>query len=325
MENVIYDTAESIETFLANLGNLHTLKKLRYEAGYIRKEKLNEFIVLGRFYLDTCGNFSIIIKDGSRTKVPAELVNNLPSVVSYSNIFNWLEPNTLICSTSYWLPPTFAKCVICDEHFTIKNCHDVTTKNKHIHYNLDQFIGQKLTDIKQIPEFVHKVEHRVSNELIGSDFIFNKDGYNKVGWKHVDKDYIIKAGDKAAIDKIEFIHNECNRLNTIESSLVIFKEIFNKAGYNNVILNGIQNRYHNSKEYDDYCPPWYIARIEGISPIIIGWRKSVINISWEKSGKDLLHLFKSEDVTKGECMIHAHGYDKAVEYLKIIIPALTNN
>ena len=35
-------------------------------------------------------------------------------------------------------------------------------------------------------------------------------------------------------------------------------------------------------------------------------------------GRDLSHLFLTEDVTKGPTMIHAYGYDLATKYLRKI-------
>lgn len=111
------------------------------------------------------------------------------------------------------------------------------------------------------------------------------------------------------------------KLSVIETSL---KTLITKSyapfkdGLINFTINGIENRYCPCAK----CPPWYIVRIDDIAPIIIGWRKSVININWERSGKDLSHLFENENVTKDAHMIHAHGYEKCSEYLNKIIGAL---
>lgn len=318
----IYDTMEGIKSFLIDLDGLNKLKQLRNEAYYIRKEKLNEYIVLGRFLLGAGGNFSILIKEGTRHTIPAEDIRDIPSVISYESVFKYLKPDSSICSTSYSLPPTYAKCSICDEPWSIKDCHETIQSDTNIHYDLNKFVGQKLGDINELPEYIHRFKHYISHDLIGSDNYINKADGNIKGWKNVNKDYIIKPDDKCSLTIVNFTHTECNKLNTIETSLIKFKSLFTDAGYSNVILNGIANRYFNSNNYESYAPPWYIAKINGADPIIIGWRKSVININWSKSGIDLLHLFESENVTKDTCMIHAHGYDKAIEYLKKIIPQL---
>ncbi len=323
----IYDTVEGINSFVSTgLKGLHELKDLRHEAGYSRKERLNEFVVLGRFRLDTCGNFDIPLKDSGGI-IPAEYIRNIPAVLTYNACRNYLPENASICTTGYSLPPTYVKCEICDDSFNIKNCHDVISINNSEHFSLDNYVGQKLSNIKQIRSLVNRVKHYVSNDIIGSDNYINKDGGNEKGWKNISKDYIIQLGDKASVSTYKFYHSECNRLNIIETSLDKWKKIFkevaiDKDGFNlKYTINGTPNQHCPCES----CPPWYIVRIEGIAPIIIGWRKSVINIYWEKSGINLSHLFENEDVTKDNFLIHAHGYDKAVEYLNKIIPALLTN
>jgi hypothetical protein len=62
--------------------------------------------------------------------------------------------------------------------------------------------------------------------------------------------------------------------------------------------------------------PWLkVATARGY--IIIGWRKRVIEISWDESfiKETASDLFPDEDVTKSGKLIHAWGYEKAKEYL----------
>ena len=78
--------------------------------------------------------------------------------------------------------------------------------------------------------------------------------------------------------------------------------------------------------HEDCCShiPWFLFHtIDG--DIIMGWRKRVISIEWQKNYKpfDLNKLFGNEDVTKweedGKRGIHAWGEDKAYEYLKRVL------
>jgi hypothetical protein len=85
---------------------------------------------------------------------------------------------------------------------------------------------------------------------------------------------------------------------------------------------------------DEYAPgsyytamtPWFMVTTHR-GRIKVGWRKRVINVDWSDSeiktcGEE---LFPDEDVTKSRkfdgCYVHAWGYDKLAEYLKVILSA----
>src|SRR6266404_4848637 len=138
---VVYDTSHGIDSFLNDLDGLNKLKDLRHEAYYERKESLNEYIIFGRFRLDTCGNFSIINKDNYGGIVPIEVNPEIPRVISYDDLKRYLPGiKYSICSTGYFLPPVYVQCSICEEFFNIKNCHDVVTSSVTEHYLLDSFV-----------------------------------------------------------------------------------------------------------------------------------------------------------------------------------------
>lgn len=76
-----------------------------------------------------------------------------------------------------------------------------------------------------------------------------------------------------------------------------------------------------------YCPkyccrhlPWFVVTTAR-GRIKIGWRKSVIHISWEDSAikASAEELFPSEDVTKSGKMVHAWGRDKAQQYVDVLL------
>ena len=79
------------------------------------------------------------------------------------------------------------------------------------------------------------------------------------------------------------------------------------------------------KEIDnEYCGPmccphrvWLLVYTQA-GPIKVGWRKSVMELNWSHSQitRSVEAVFASENVTKGDRMIHTWGYDKLTEYLR---------
>lgn len=82
----------------------------------------------------------------------------------------------------------------------------------------------------------------------------------------------------------------------------------------NIYVEELPNGYCSS-----WCcvmRPWYkVTTRRGV--ITIGWRKRVINLSWEPTfcSASADEIFPNEDVTTFERTIHAWGYDKAREYI----------
>lgn len=79
-------------------------------------------------------------------------------------------------------------------------------------------------------------------------------------------------------------------------------------------------------EYDGSIFPWYLITTPK-GPIKIGWRKRVIVIDWQESDikESAEDLFSNEEFSPGykptmyDKLIHAWGYDKAKEYLDILL------
>jgi len=118
--------------------------------------------------------------------------------------------------------------------------------------------------------------------------------------------------------KIELAHNEEYKQKERQENIEKMKELFHEAGFKLVHANIIPNQYSSDPCY--YVDPWLeVITIKG--PIIIGWRKRVINIDWSKSDitQKADELFPNEDVTKYDQLIHAWGYEKTVDYLSTLV------
>lgn len=82
-----------------------------------------------------------------------------------------------------------------------------------------------------------------------------------------------------------------------------------------IYAKAIPNGYHGGT-----LKPWFeVTTRKGI--IEIGWRKRVISINWCKSDirEYAQMLFPDEETTKTQRIIHAWGYEKAKEYIDILL------
>lgn len=319
-----YDRAEGIYGYLTDLKSLNRLFSDRHKAGYTYGERLEEFCVLGRFYLDTCGNCSPITEGA-----PAER-GGCPDVMTKDEMWRFLgKDHSMTWSHKTPIPPDYVKCEVCGEPWTIQDCHDIIQSDKHDEAPLAEFAGQSLRTIKKISALDGKVPHYIIKDiLINVKREGTPDGHMDDGrpWFRVKDDHIILPDDVASLRVFTYEHDACYRKDLAAKERQKFEETFAEAGFPKVNLIEIPNEYwgvnRETGKPPYYAAPWYNVQIASGPVFKIGWRKRVINIDWSSTGKALEHLFAGENVTKGSGHVHAWGYKKAAEYLKKLVPAL---
>lgn len=107
----------------------------------------------------------------------------------------------------------------------------------------------------------------------------------------------------------------------------MFREMFERLGFPPGYMTAIENQYW-PKAYEISQTPWYEYHCY-FGVITIGWRKRVISIHWP-SDDNMPHKIEVPDqVThfyeKGEGIIHAYEWEKAEEYLGLILKALKSS
>lgn len=135
--------------------------------------------------------------------------------------------------------------------------------------------------------------------------------------KEIKNEISFKAGDfLASIREAVFLEwSKINEADKRDANIEKLKSLFTKAGFTLEHVEVMQNQYHGSSCC--YASPWIKVTTQK-GPILLGWRKRVINIDWSESDIKThgSTLFGKEEVTVGKRNVHAWGYDKAVEYLK---------
>jgi len=338
-----YDTKKGIAESLKSLEGLCRLVAERHTAGYERKERLNEFYILGRYWLDTCGN--CLEANGT---VPKDLLPDIPDVLAHDEFWAYIREKTgkedLMLSFSINnLPLPGLKCVQCGMPWEIQNCHDTVVWHETKVFPLTDFVGKTLRDVKDAYAKRNDAIFRMQ-----SDVLIRNDKHidlslkypnpehdwqksivkNERGWLNekdgITDDYVIQAGDEGFFNVWKFFHHTCNREHLHQEAERQFRSIFEKAGFKEIRMAALPNEYYPS----DYSAPWFNVSTE-FGTIKIGWRKRVINIDWSAMEETLracgklpkqsiLSLFDKENVTKGNTFIHAWGWEKAQDYLSRI-------
>lgn len=339
-----YDTKLGIQSTLSTLESFATLVSTRHVAGYVRHERLNEFYVLGRYSLDQSGNLNRFVG-----WIPKEIFPNLPDVLSHTEFWEYLKNTKTLTGEEilneeieYTLPTNAVTCPVCKKGWDIRNCHDAikTTNTKII--PLDNFAGQRLSNVLQFYQKKNDGHYFLADDFTirNNRFIdllpkFQEAGIqtkdttpkNEKGWLSkstgITPDYVIQYGDESLFHIWKFFHKSCSRLNMTITEETTFRELFNEAGFSFVVLHHIENSYRGG----NMSPPWFRAETE-VGSIIIGWRTRDINIDWSNTHHHETNahwLFGKENVTEGKTFVHAWGKDKAVEYLRKIREVLSHS
>lgn len=100
----------------------------------------------------------------------------------------------------------------------------------------------------------------------------------------------------------------------------MFRALFLLAGIHVQQHYELPNRYW-PEVYADMraAHPWALM-LTAAGPIVIGWRKRVISISWADT--KIRAVVTADDTTKEETMVHAWSYTKALEYLTTLNAAI---
>jgi hypothetical protein len=295
--------------------------------------ELEEFCLLGRFYLTSGGDLMTakMYSSASRPEFLKDEFPGIPDVLTNDELTRYIgesrRSNLFITSDSTGNLPDRADmiCPSCNKGWNIQNYHDSKLRNENKTIPLKEFVGMTLGCVedafrKRVDADYYMRDHSlIRNDKFtdhsplypGSVRKKNERGY--VGKEEgITRDYVIQEGDEGYFDVYYYYHQDCHELTVAAETETSFRDVFNKAEFKYALFSHVPNQYRNSR-----TPPWLRVRTE-IGIITIGWRSHVISIEWSNminKDKKLLPLFSEESVTKEEGLIHAYGYEKAIEYL----------
>ena len=150
---------------------------------------------------------------------------------------------------------------------------------------------------------------------------------NKSKMRELDEEVMPLLRNAAALLSLNSCRADPKGLALRATESAKLKACFEQAGLGPIYTEEIENEYGPKSSEETVNQPWFLVTTR-IGHIKIGWRRSVINLDWSRtvvkaSGEE---LFPKEEGDRDErawegCYIHAHGYEKAVEYLKVLAGA----
>jgi hypothetical protein len=158
--------------------------------------------------------------------------------------------------------------------------------------------------------------------------VYGSQGYGNKGKKCILEIYVDAGREfteeekRAFRDAAELIQNAVNQANYRlddeykQQGEADTQKLIDLFGDSKIFVEKIPNGYWA----DDCHNPWLIVTTDK-GRIKLGWRKRVINIDWSEStiATKSNDLFPEEDVTKDDKFIHAWGYEKAQEYINVLL------
>ena len=179
-----YDTREGLKEAIKNgIPGLRELSRERHKAGYDRKESLQEWIILGLYYLDRCGNFSLIIENVPRERRRYIQIDDVMthSEVKALNLGYWTS------TPMYNLPPINHKCDRCGEGWSMRNidpyrherCHELAVIEE------EREFFERVVARSEIPnDGIYAIPNGYSHDWPNPWFMIKtRWGKVKIGWR----------------------------------------------------------------------------------------------------------------------------------------------
>jgi len=193
-----YDTKEGLEARLkSGIAGLREIARARHTAGYERRERMAEWCLIGRFWTDSCGNFSRFTEGAPHDQRGRIEIPDVMSREQALGISEW------ITTTFTELPPEDGRCDRCDGVWTMRNVDDFMWKRdrgdlpvaraRHKTCNRLAIIEAEADEIRKIverSEMPFNSIHMIPNEYFPDPDVYGPwfmietpKGRIKIGWR----------------------------------------------------------------------------------------------------------------------------------------------
>lgn len=199
-----YNTKKCIQDSLVSYDKFFQLIKQRHQAGYERKESLEEFIVLGALYLDSCGNVWKFEKQ----------IKGLEPVITKEEFADCEED----ASSILWSLPS-RKCFYCGRNWSLDDFLESHTVCEQITMDLSVYAGKTY---KEVNRFLKQ----------------ETDAWYSLNFNESEADNLIDCNEVCTVKK--FFHDDCMFKREEERAKLFVK---NSAENNYRLLNLAGNKF----------------------------------------------------------------------------------
>ena len=345
-----YNNIEKIAVRVNNLADLQEFKKLRREAGYDNKERMQDIVLFGKWWSDCCGNFGPIhVTKDYKDEINFDSIS-IPKVLTRDGFVYFLEYNfSEKCQWTYalsgrYLPANGTVCPECRLIWKLENCFGLIPISETIYISGENYIGLTFNEVVNLLNQDKSRDHSISRHSPVRNYMwinhelseygkkrsteenFIRSHYDEINpfgwatsgilreksWNVIDFDsYKIQEGDEISVSHFSWYHPNCLINKHSNEFLSAVKECLRQAEYPIQNIKFVPNEYGSREYRGDWLE---VFTDYGI--LTIGWRKRVIEIRY--GNFDLTSLFINEQVTNCPGLVHAWGYEKLTEYLKLI-------
>lgn len=319
MNRLDYDTRQGIQEHLGSLEDLHTMLDARRADEDSRT--LDRWALMGRFSLSEFGNVGRYMADGFRSYVPAEAAPLIHDVVPGDDVYGIVasalhkpkdEVSLSVSMGNPNIPSSHVRCTECHTGWTVRTAHDAEGIFDRVPMDLRGFEGQTAAEVNE--SLSAKRDREGKKWLIPTEWFVKTPGVvddEGRDWRRVREDYVIQEGDEAEVNRQRFVHPACNQERIDRETREDFEAMIEEAGFEDYEIEAVTNQYGSG----DYRGSWFRVNTRSGKPLLVGWRKRVIDIQW--SPEDFRgDITNGDEVTRSDRNAHAWTRDDAVRYLE---------
>lgn len=332
---ISYNDKAGIQALIGSVKNFMKLIESRREAyadkdSYPNRPDLDVFIVQKKWYFDQFGQVGYLSEfhTNDYKDITEKIRGELDDVMTLVEFREAMEKHqagyTIVLGGLGPMPKAYSKCACCGEFWTMQNLDDYKTTFESIPASdLKQVIGQGGYD-----KLVSMLDANTTLRIEQYPIALLENGLNNLTgftWKIIEEN-----GTISFYNYTSHYHSACH-LKMIEEKTK--SEIINAIKAADFTIIGMirtKNRYGSQV----YRGAWWLVETQ-YGVLRVGWRKSVIEVSYEFIDN---HYLPITEETRGPGYEHVYGYQKLTEALitfknhldtkadfKINIPNLTSH